>query len=246
MTFECQLFCIKIDDLSKGFSQKTNYSTLILGDEMEEKLKEIILDNRNLIYSVIHKFGGSDYDDLFQAGCLGLINAYNNFNEKMGAKFTSYAYPYIVGEIYKYMIDNRNIHTSPRNIKLLKGINKAEEFLTNHLGRSPTDDEICKFLEIDSYKLYEIRNMMKTDSLDFNYENTDMYNFIIKDKLSRDELIDLKDALNTLDNNEKKLIVARYFNNITQSELAKIYNTNQVKISRDEKKILTKLKAKMY
>ena len=213
---------------------------------MNERLKQIIFDNRNLIFSIIHKFKGDDYDDLFQAGCLGIINAYKSFNENMNVKFTTYAYPFIVGEVYKYLIGNRNIHLSPMNIKLSNSINKAEEYLTNHLGRSPTDDEISSFLEIEPYKINEIRNMIKTESLDYEYEDTNLYNFVSKDNLSKEELIDLRDALNSLTDDEKKLIKARYFNNITQSELARIYNTNQVKISRDEKKILCKLKAKLY
>ena len=213
---------------------------------MNDKLKEIILDNRNLIFSVIHRFKGDDYDDLFQAGCLGIINAYNNYDAKQNVKFTTYAYPFIVGEIYKSLIGNRNIHMSPMNIKLANSIKKAEEYLTNHLGRSPMDDEIARFMEIDLYKLYEIRNMVSTESLDYEYEDTNLYNFVSDNNLSKEELMDLKDALNTLSDEDKIFIKARYFNNITQSELAKIYNTNQVKISREEKKILCKLKTKMF
>ncbi len=213
---------------------------------MNEKLKEVILDNRNLIFSIIHRFKGDDYDDLYQAGCLGIISAYKSYNENLHVKFTTYAYPFIVGEIYKYLIGNRNIHMSPMNIRLSNSIKKAEEYLTNHLGRSPTDEEIATFLEIDLYKISEIRNMQVTESLDYQYEDTNLYNFIAHDSLSKEELIDLRDALNTLSDEEKSFIKARYFHNITQSELAKIYHTNQVKISRDEKKILCKLKAKMY
>ena len=211
-----------------------------------DELRELILENQNLIYSIIHKFRSKDYDDLFQAGCVGLINAYNNYDERLDTKFTSYAYNYIVGEVYKHIISNRNIHMSPVNVKLSNAIIKAEDYLTNQLGRIPTDDEICTFLEIDKYKLCEIRNMITTDSLDYEYNNNNLYNFISLDRVSRDELIDLKKALSGLTKDEKKLINARYFNNYTQSDLAKIYHTNQVKISREEKKILCKLKAKMY
>lgn len=213
---------------------------------MEGKLKEIILDNRNLIYSVIHRFKGSDYDELFQVGCLGLIKAYYSFNLAYAVKFTTYAYQFIVGEIYKFLMNNRNIHMSPMNIKLLSEIKKAEEKLTIHLGRSPTDSELASFLEIDLYKLSEIRNMSMTDSLDYDFEGSNLYNFISTDNLSRDDLLDLQNALNSLTEEERAFIKARYYQNITQSELARIYNTNQVKISRDEKKILSKLKAKMY
>ena len=212
---------------------------------MKGNLKELIIDNRNLIYSVIHRFRGSDYDDLFQVGCVGLIKAYHHYNDEYNVKFTTYAYQYIVGEIYNYINNNRNIHMSPENIKLLKEIKRAEDVLTNHLGRSPTDSELASFLEIDLYRLSEIRNMSMVDSLDYQYDNNDMYDFIKRDNISKDELIDLRDALNSLSNEEKEFIKARYYDNITQSELAKIYNTNQVKISRDEKKILCKLKARM-
>lgn len=217
-----------------------------MGDEMDEKLKEIILDNRNLIYSVIHRFKGSDYDDLFQVGCLGLIKAYKNFKLEYNVKFTTYAYQFIVGEVYNYIVNNRSIHMSPVNIKLMHEVKRAEEYLTIHLGRSPTDDELSSFLEIDLYKLSEIRNMSVVDSLDYEYDGTNLYDFVSQEKLSKDDLIDLKNALNSLTEKEKKFIKDRYYNNITQSALAQKYNTNQVKISRDEKKILCKLRAKMY
>ena len=213
---------------------------------MEDDLKRIILENQKLIYSIIHRFRSRDYDDLYQAGCIGLINAYNHYNEKMNVKFSSYAYNYIVGEIYQYIINNRSIHMSPMNIKLSNSIKKAEEYLVNHLGRSPTDDELCSFLEISHYKLYELRNMINIESLDYQYEENSLYDYISDNKFSKDELLDLKNALNSLSLDEKKLINARYFNNVTQEELAKMYNTNQVKVSREEKKIIYKLKAKMY
>ena len=213
--------------------------------KMTEELKEIILDNRKLIYSVIHRFKGSDYDDLYQAGCMGLINAYKSFRKEYNVKFTTYAYQYILGEIYKYINNNRNIHMSPENIKLLKSLNKAEEVLTHHLGRIPSDSELADFLEIDIYKLYELRNMSVVESLDYQYEDNDLYNFISRDNVSLDELIDLRNALSSLSYEEKELIRKRYFENLTQMELARRYKTNQVKISRDEKKILTKLKTKM-
>ena len=206
----------------------------------DNKLKELILSNQDLIYSIIHKFRSKDYEDLFQAGCIGLINAYKNFNPNINVKFTSYAYNYIVGEVYQHIINNHIIHMSPMNIKLLKAINRGEEALTNHLGRNPTTLEICNFLEIEPYKYEELKNLMIIENLDNNYDLSS------KEHISKDDLIDLKNALSSLSSKEKKLINARYFNNYTQSELAKIYHTNQVKISRDEKKILSKLKAKMY
>lgn len=213
---------------------------------MEDNLQEIILDNRNLIYSIVHRFGGNDFEDMYQAGCLGLINAYKNFKSEYNVKFTTYAYPFIVGEIYKFIASNKSIRLNSDIMKLSNKIKKAEEVLTNHLGKSPTDSELASFLEIDLYKLYEIRSISKVDSLDYEYENNNLYDFLFKDEISVDNLIDLKDALSNLTKNEKDLIKNRYFNNLTQSDLAKLNHTNQVKVSREEKKVLTKLKAKMY
>ena len=214
--------------------------------KMEDELKELIQKNENLIYSIIHRFRSKDFDDLYQAGCVGLIKAYKNFKNDLNVKFTSYAYNYIVGEIYNYLINNRLIHLSPVNVKLLNSLNKAEEYLTNHLGRLPTISELCDFLEIDYEKYYYLQSMISIDSLDYEYNSNSLYNFVANENLSKDTLIDLKNALNSLSVDEQRLINARYFNNYTQSDLAKIYNTNQVKISREEKKILSKLKTKMY
>ena len=211
-----------------------------MGDKLNEnKLKELITDNQNLIYSIIHKFRSRDVEDLFQVGCIGLIKAYNNFDSTGNTKFTSYAYNYILGEIYQYIISNHNIRMSPSNIKLVSSINKAEEYLTSYLNRKPTITELCSFLEIEPYKYEEIRNLMVTENID------NIYDLTCKEIFTKDELIDLKKALSNLNEEEKKLIKARYYNNYTQQELAKIYNTNQVKISREEKRILLKLKAHM-
>ena len=212
---------------------------------MNSDLSKIIQDNKNLIYSVIKRFKKGDIDDLFQAGCIGVIKAYQKYNSSLDTKFTTYAYPFIVGEIYKYYTNNRNIHMSPVNIKLLYSIKKARNKLTNHFGRVPTNTEIAHFLEMDEFKINDLLMMEETDSLDYNYDDCNLYDFIKQEHISKDDLIDLKNALLSLNKDEKELIKARYFNNISQKDLANLYNTNQVKISRDEKKILCKLKSLM-
>ena len=210
-----------------------------------ENLKEIISSNKSLIYSIIHKFKGHDIDDLFQVGCIGLINAYHNYNGEYNTKFTTYAYSYIIGEIYKYMNTNRAIKVSSDKIRLYRNMLKATDYLRQKLLRDPTEEEICMFLEIDMYTLYEVRNAINIDSLDYTYEDNDLYSFIEIDNYSKDDLIDLKNALSCLSPDEQRLIIQRYYYNMSQHEVAKKYATNQVKISREEKKILCKLKEKM-
>lgn len=208
------------------------------------EVKNLILENEALIYSIVKKFKG-DMEDLFQVGCIGLIKAYQNYNSEFNTKFTTYAYRYIFGEIYQYVLRNKNIKVSPDQVKLNTAIHKAHDFLCQKNGQEPSDLELSLFLEIPIEKINENRNILNILSLDDDTNEVDLYNFISFDDMNKDDLILLRDALNKLDIHEKELILKRYFYNMTQSELAKEYGTNQVKVSREEGKVLTKLRSYM-
>lgn len=212
--------------------------------EMNEELKELIINNQNLIYSIASKFKG-DKEDLFQAGCLGLLDAYKKYNPNYNTKFTTYAYPFIMGEMYKYVLGDKNIKLSPEIVKLNIAIKKAEDYLTQKFKRGPTDIELSSFLEIPIYKLVETRNCYQTLSLDDDTNESSLYDFVSFDDVSKDDLILLRDALNRLEAKEKELIIKRYFYNKTQQEVANELGINQVKVSREEGKVLTKLKKYM-
>lgn len=211
---------------------------------MNEELKELIINNQNLIYSIASKFKG-DKEDLFQAGCLGLIDAYQKYDSNYNTKFTTYAYPFIMGEMYKYVLGDKNIKLSPEIVKLNLAIKKAEDYLTQKYKRGPTDIELSSFLEIPVYKLVETRNCYQTLSLDDDTNESSLYDFVSLDDVSKDDLILLRDALNRLEIKEKELIIKRYFYNKTQQEVANELGINQVKVSREEGKVLTKLKKYM-
>lgn len=211
---------------------------------MNEELKELIINNQNLIYSIASKFKG-DKEDLFQAGCLGLIDAYKKYNPNYNTKFTTYAYPFIMGEMYKYVLGDKNIKLSPEIVKLNIAIKNAEDYLTQKFKRGPTDIELSSFLEIPVYKLVETRNCYQTLSLDDDTNESSLYDFVSFDDVSKDDLILLRDALNRLEAKEKELIIKRYFYNKTQQEVANELGINQVKVSREEGKVLTKLKKYM-
>lgn len=212
--------------------------------EMNEELKELIINNQNLIYSIASKFKG-DKEDLFQAGCLGLIDAYQKYDSNYNTKFTTYAYPFIMGEMYKYVLGDKNIKLSSEIVKLNLAIKKAEDYLTQKYKRGPTDIELSSFLEIPVYKLVETRNCYQTLSLDDDTNESSLYDFVSFDDVSKDDLILLRDALNRLEAKEKELIIKRYFYNKTQQEVANELGINQVKVSREEGKVLTKLKKYM-
>jgi RNA polymerase sporulation-specific sigma factor len=210
---------------------------------------EDLLEYENLVYSIISKYGSYfDRDDLYQVGMIGLIDAYKHFDESLGVKFSSYAYYYIVGEVTKFVRENRSVKVSKDIIKLNSSIEKCRDMMRQRLGREPTDMEISLFLEIDEEKISEVNNLMQeVKSLDFCYdEDVSLYNSVMRfDNETRDFVLDLKDAIRNLSSDEKALIDARYYQDMTQSETSKILGMSQVQVSRREGKILEKLKSKV-
>ena len=209
--------------------------------EKYSELKDLVVENEKLIYSIANKFYG-DIEDLFQVGVIGLMKARDNYNPNFSTKFSSYAYQYIFGEIYQYVLQNKNIRLNNDQAKLNNAINKAFDLLSQQYGRMPSDMEIADFLKIPIQKINENRNIMNTISLDDDKYNVDLYNSISVSEENKDDLILLREALNKLNYNEKELILKRYFYNMTQSEIAKEIGINQVKVSREEGKVLTKLR----
>ncbi len=210
---------------------------------------EEIMKYEKLIYSIIKKFTYHyDIDDLFQVGMIGLIKAHKNYDEKEQTKFSTYAYTYIMGEVLKYIREDKNIKISKDIIKLNKSIEKTKEILSQKLMREPTITELSLFLEIDENILEEaIKSQELIRSLDYalndDGKELNMYDTIqYEEKGYKSELIDLKEEINKLDNHEKELIKYRYFEDKTQDETSKILGISQVKVSRNETKILKKLK----
>ena len=197
---------------------------------------EFIEENKKLVYSIVNKYS-NDYnrEDLYQVGLNALLIASNSFDKTRNIKFTTYAYKYILGEILKYLREDKNIKCSRDIIKLNKRIIELKNQYYLSYGKTISDKELCKILSIDEYKIQEIENACK-----MNKEIDD--NIVKKESISKDDLIILKDALENLDDDEKRFIYDRYYLNKTQTELAKDNNSNQVKIYRYEKKILDKLR----
>lgn len=187
----------------------------------------------------------NNMDDLYQAGFMGLIMAYKNFNKNYGVKFSTYAYPYILGEMKKVMNDS-SLKYSKQLLSLKYKINKASILLTQKLMRNPTKEEIVNFLNISLNEYDEVLSISSPISLDEDVGDClSLYEIIGEKNVDRSMLVALKEELNKLSNEEKLLLNSRYVYGDTQSELALILHTNQVDISRREKKVLMKLKMKL-
>ena len=208
-----------------------------------------LLEYENLVFSIISKYGNYfDKDDLYQVGMIGLIDAYKHFDESVGVKFSSYAYYYILGEVTKFVRENRSVKVSKDFIKLNSSIEKCRDVMRKKLGREPTDTEVSLFLEIDEEKVSEVRNsMQEVKSLDFCYEeDISLYNSVMCfDNETSADVLDLRSEISRLSEEEKALIDVRYYQEMTQSEASKKLGISQVQVSRKEGKILEKLRCRL-
>lgn len=203
-----------------------------------DKLEQLILEHEKLIYAVMRYFKNyPNKDDLFQVGCIGLINAYNNYDSNSNTKFSTYAYSYILGEMKKLVREDKGIKISRNISKLYAQIEKTNSYLTQKLMRTPTLQEIASFLEIDEYLVVEALNstniLLDIDEMQIN--NTDHNN---------NDLL-LKEELNKLSSEELDLITKRYMEDMTQTEVACSLGMSQVQVSRKEHKVLEKLKKQL-
>lgn len=199
-------------------------------------MDELISEYDLLIKSISSKFYNVDKEDLYQAGVIGLINAYNNYNPVNG-KFSSYAYKYIFGEMYDLSLKSRDIKMNKYYLKLYKLINKTKSYLTQKLERVVTLEDIGAYLNIDVSELaYASMLMDDMFSLDDEYANIQ-----IGVDNNIDDMILLEDSINSLDPLSSAVINYRYKMDLSQSEVAKLLGLSQVSVSRIEKKSKNKI-----
>ena len=205
-----------------------------------------ILEYENLIYKMISQYKSFDKEDLYQVAMMGLMKAQKNYKQEENTKFSTYAYYYILGEINNYITASNPVKVSRDLLRLNKSLEQAKEVMRQRLKREPTTEELSIFLEEPVEKIQEATLATRqVESLDYAYEeeNMDLYNSIGTEEIGmNDEILDLKNAISSLPQEEQQLIIARYFNDLTQQETSKTLGMSQVQVSRKETKILEKLK----
>ena len=187
---------------------------------------EELLNYEGLVYGIIQRYTKYfEKDDLYQVGMIGLINAYHNFDSTQGTKFSTYAYYYVLGEVRKYVRESGLVKVSSDLVKLNQCIEKTSEQMSQRLGREPTTTELSLFLEIDEEKIEEARvAALDVKSLDYSVDEAlpEFYNSVASyDKETSPEILDLRRELSRLSDEEKNLIVARYYEDMTQSEASR-------------------------
>lgn len=209
----------------------------------------MIEDNIGLVHSIAKRFKGrgEDYDDLYQAGCVGLIKAVDNFDESKGFLFSTYAVPVIMGEIRRLFRDGGAVKVS-RSLKekSIKVQAVREKFIKKEL-REPTVSELSELCGIETEELSEVLNIINPvvslscttedgdETIDIPVDDTDK----LFDRLS------VYHAIRDLSNDELLLIKYRFYEGKTQCESAKLLGISQVQVSRREKQLLAKLRTRL-
>ena len=214
----------------KMLSRDQTIELLKQSKEGSEKAKEELLKaNVNLIKSIVKRFlnKGVEYDDLYQLGCMGFLKAVNNFDEKYGVMFSTYAVPLIIGEIKRFM----------REYRAKTGSEPRIEDIAEHFNVETSDVVFA----IDSARYPVSLNSSDSEDDDNKTELMDK----ISAPFEQEDLIDkimLRSFIENLPEREKKVIMLRYFRDKTQSEIASELGVSQVQVSRMESKIIEKMK----
>lgn len=210
-------------------------------------------ENTGLIYSVVKRFAGRgvEAEDLFQIGSIGLLKAVDKFDTSFEVKFSTYAVPMIIGEIRRYLRDTGIIKVSRSLKESQYRVFKIREDLEKKLGRELSVTELAEAAEISLEELNMVLEAgAEVESLHkiiYQGEGTELSLLDkIPEKENRQEkLLDkvlLEELLGRLETEERKLIYMRYFQDMTQTEIARQLHISQVQVSRMEKRILKKLK----
>lgn len=207
---------------------------------------EVVREHENLIYKLASSFNPIYKEDLYQVGVIGLIDAFNNYDPKYNVKFSTYAYPFILGEMKKFIRENKGIKVSREIVYLSNRIDKLIELLTQKFKRMPTAHELSVETGIEEWKIVEaigIRNCIKSIDEPINSDGKELTLVdVVSSNSSFESDVELSEALETLDEDEKIIAMDRFIYDKSQCEVAKTIGYSQAKVSRKEQKIITKIK----
>ena len=222
----------------------------------QETMSKLVEENNGLIWSIVKRFQGRGYEleDLYQIGSIGFIKSIKRFDVSFDVKLSTYAVPYILGEIKRFIRDDGSIKVS-RSIKELSM--KIKDVEAKHLrekGEEITILQIAKELNVSKEEVaIALDSLRPTVSIYEDSYSNDEGGISFLDTLSTDvdeaeqlsNKLAIKQMIENLEEREKEIILLRYYKNKTQMEVAKILGISKVQVSRSEKKILNSMKLKL-
>ena len=217
--------------------------------QLKTQREEFIENNIGLVHSCAKRFKGKgiDYEEMFAAGCVGLIKAYDAFDHSRGVQFSTYAVPVILGEIKKLFRDGGMLKVTRSVKELSLKVSYTREYLQKQSGQEPSVKEIADFLSVSCEDVAQaISASTPPMSLTAIFEEEDgNCEFDIPVESSEESLANimgLKYAISELEPDEKQIIWLRFFQNKTQASTAQLLGKTQVQNSRQERKIIQKMR----
>ena len=221
----------------------------------KEAMQKLINTNKGLIWNVVKRFKerGHEIEDIYQIGCMGFIKAIQRFDTKFDVKLSTYAVPYMLGEIKRFIRDDGLVKVSRSTKELYLRIRELQNENSKKNGTELTINQIANKLKVSkeeiSFALDAIRPVQSIDEDVYDDNGNTKLGDQIKDNKDEANMIATKLALKKiiegLNKREKQIVILRYFKEQTQAQVAKALGITQVQVSRIEKKILNSMKTKM-
>ena len=227
------------------------YRLIQRAQQGDEKAKEQLLqENSGLIWSVVRRFyGRGEQEDLYQLGAIGLLKCIEKFDFNYDVKFSTYAVPMIMGEIRRFLRDDGTIKVSRSLKELAYRAKQLEENILKAENREPSVTELANKLSVEKEDLIFALESVKDEESLYAAKRKEDGSMQLIDQLADHsenekmlERISLKEALTHLDAKERQIIIMRYFQDKTQTDVAKCIGISQVQVSRIEKRVLQQMK----
>lgn len=210
---------------------------------------ELILNNLGLVGSCASRFVGKgvDYEDLYSAGCIGLIKAADGFREELGFAFSTYAVPSILGEIKRVFRDDGAVKISRSLKEKARELARVKEQFEKENGVEPTVSELSQMLDISITDTVELLCVLQpVKSLTAENDEEKQIDIPTEDEYTPiDNRLSVHQVLESLPPDDRQLITLRFFKGLTQSKTAQILGISQVQVSRKEKVILNNMRKKL-
>lgn len=217
-----------------------------MGNDVKQPLAE---ENLGLVHLCANRFRGRgiEYDDLYSAGCLGLLKAVKAFDPDRGVKFSTYAVPVILGEIKRLFRDGGSVRVS-RSLKEL-GM-KLQKLCADYLQREGREPTVAELAAITGDEPADIAEALcaSQPALSLTANDDDEGQLDVPVEAPDEGITDmlaLRQIMSALPDNDRMLLELRYFRELTQSKTAKILGMTQVQVSRREKKLLSEMRKEL-
>lgn len=221
----------------------------------QQAMTELLNNNKGLIWNIVKRFFGRGYEteDLYQIGCMGFIKAIKRFDTSFEVQVSTYAVPYILGEIKRFIRDDGAIKVSRSTKELASKILEIQREYFNKTGEEITLSNIAKQLKVPVEEITFALDCLRPVTSIYEETGSSDDDRTLVDKITNEEdeqtkitdKLALKELIGRLGEREKQIILLRFYKDKTQSQVAKVLGITQVQVSRIEKKILSSMKEKL-